>query len=284
MPAMAAATPRNLASRASLHPNPASTGSEGVTRADGRSSPSGRLGRCLCPSAIQPCASTRAAVCRFFTGSQLGRSVSLRGSCSMHSKKDDAPKAGKSSSRSNILPVTVPAGGAAYNPPTVNAKPTQHELTSVDKSAAKKASGGVAAGPDEKDLKYLAAHSQILRASHGSHGGFSQISQSSTPISCTPRPLSAVPYPVVSSVPRPQSEYGTWAMVDRTSGERPRESDRPRKFEEDKIHKLCQLVILCTRTGNAFRCISLHFIANCCISLHFIANCCISLHFIAYCC
>ncbi len=154
----------------------------------------------------------------------------------MHSKKDDAPKAGKSSSRSNILPVTVPAGGAAYNPPTVNAKPTQHELTSVDKSAAK------------KDLKYLAAHSQILRASHGSHGGFSQISQSSTPISCTPRPLSAVPYPVVSSVPRPQSEYGTWAMVDRTSGERPRESDRPRKFEEDKIHKLCQLVILCTRT------------------------------------
>jgi hypothetical protein len=190
----------------------------------------------------------------------------------MHSKKDDAPKAGKSSSRSNILPVTVPAGGAAYNPPTVNAKPTQHELTSVDKSAAKKASGGVAAGPDEKDLKYLAAHSQILRASHGSHGGFSQISQSSTPISCTPRPLSAVPYPVVSNVPRPQSEYGTWAMVDRTSGERPRESDRPRKFEEDKIHKLCQLVILCTRTGNAFRCISLHFVAFRCISLHIVAD------------
>lgn len=179
----------------------------------------------------------------------------------MHSKKDDAPKAGKSSSRSNILPVTVPTGGAAYNPPTVNAKPTQHELTSVDKAAAKKAAG-VADPGSLSSFNHLAAQSQILRATHGAFSQSSQISQSSTPM-VTPRPplSSAVAYPAVTSVPRPQSEYGTWAMVDRTSGERPRESDRPRKFEEDKIHKLCQLVNLRTRADNAF-------VAFCCILLH----------------
>jgi hypothetical protein len=146
----------------------------------------------------------------------------------MHSKKDDAAKAGKSAPRTAIVPVTVPAGGAtAYNPPTVNAKPALHELTTADKTG-KKASGNVSSGHDEKEFKYnlLASQSQILRASHA---GFSQISQSSTPISNTPRPLTAVPHPAVSA-------HGPWTLGDRSS------ADRPRKSEEEKLHKLCQLV------------------------------------------
>jgi hypothetical protein len=150
----------------------------------------------------------------------------------MHSKKDDAAKAGKSAPRTAIVPVTVPAGATAYNPPTVNAKPAPHELTTADKTG-KKASGNLPSGHDEKEFKYnlLASQSQILRASHT---GFSQISQSSTPISSTPRPLTAVPHP---AVPHPAvSAHGPWTLGDRSS------SDRPRKSEEEKLHKLCQLV------------------------------------------
>ncbi len=159
----------------------------------------------------------------------------------MHSKKDDSAKAGKTSSRSSILPVTIPSGSAtAYIPPTVNAKPAPHELTAADKTAVKKASAN-AAGHGEKDFTYLASQSQILRASHA---GFSQISQSSTPMSCTPRHHTATPHSSAASIPRTQTDYSTWTMVDRNASERPREAERPRKFEEDKLHKLGQLVTL----------------------------------------
>jgi hypothetical protein len=159
----------------------------------------------------------------------------------MHPKKDDSAKAGKTSSRSSIVPVTVPSGGAtAYIPPTVNAKPAPHELTPADKTAVKKASAN-APVHGEKDFTYLASQSQILRASHV---GFSQISQSSTPMSCTPRHHPAAPHPAAASIPRTQTEYSTWTMVDRTSSEKPREAERPRKFEDDKLHKMCQLVTL----------------------------------------
>jgi hypothetical protein len=149
----------------------------------------------------------------------------------MHSKKEEPPKAGKSSARSAIVPVI-----------TVDAKPAPGDLTAAGKAAVKKPSTNVAAaGHDEKEYKSLLSQSRILQASHP---GFSQISQSSTPISSTPRPLTAVPHTAVMTKPHSQSEYGTWIMCERSSSERPRESDRPRKTDEEKLHKLCQLVFV----------------------------------------
>ena len=153
----------------------------------------------------------------------------------MHSKKEDAAKSAKSAGRPPVPVSHVAAGGGtAYNPPTVNAKPAPHELNPSDKTAVKKAPANAEAG-GEREFKILAAQSQILRASHG---GLNQISQSSTPISSTPRPLTA-------ATPRPHSEFGTWTTLgDRPSSERPREADRPRKVEDEreKLHRLCQLV------------------------------------------
>jgi hypothetical protein len=140
----------------------------------------------------------------------------------MHSKKDDPAKAGKGTGRSAAVPVI-----------TVDAKPAPGDLTAASKTAVKKTTAVAAAGHDEKEFKSLLSHSRILQATHP---GFSQISQSSTPISSTPRPLSAVPHATVSSKPHSQSEYGTWIS------ERPREADRPRKNDDEKLHKLCQLV------------------------------------------
>jgi hypothetical protein len=140
----------------------------------------------------------------------------------------------------------------AYMPPTVNAKPAPHELTPADKTAVKKSNANVAVAHDEKDFKYLASQSQILRASHP---GFNHISQSSTPISCTPRlhaasQHAAVSHAPVAIMPRTQTEFGTWV-------ERPREADRPRKSEDDKLHKLCQLVIFALMCACRLVCCSL---------------------------
>ena len=151
----------------------------------------------------------------------------------MHSKKDEAAKPGKSSARSVAVPII-----------TVDAKPAPGDLTAAGKAVVKKTTAVAAAGHDEKEYKSLLSQSRILQASHP---GFSQISQSSTPLSSTPRPLTAVPHATASTKPHTQSEYGTWILGDRAAAERPRETDRPRKTDDEKLHKLCQLVSLLAR-------------------------------------
>jgi hypothetical protein len=150
----------------------------------------------------------------------------------MHSKKEDPGKAGKGPPRPPIVPVI-----------TVDAKPAPGDLTAASKAGVKKTTANVpAAGHDEKEYNNLRSQSRILKASHPA--GFSQISQSSTPISSTPRTMIAVSHAAVMTKPHSQSEYGTWIMGERATSERPREADRPRKTDEEKLHKLCQLVLV----------------------------------------
>jgi hypothetical protein len=164
----------------------------------------------------------------------------------MHSKKDEAAKPGKSSARSVAVPII-----------TVDAKPAPGDLTAAGKAVVKKTTAVAAAGHDEKEYKSLLSQSRILQAT--SHPGFSQISQSSTPLSSTPRPpLAAVAHAPASAKPHAQSEYGTWILGDRAAAERPRETDRPRKTDDEKLHKLCQLVTC--------------LLGPCCLTLFFIAQ------------